>query len=118
MGFLYQCRQDVETESLGDLISRNTKNVRPAKSPLRKELEKAGLSESIILTAESGHYSKQQLQKLKDLKRDLQLVITDVEQADQANDAISRLMDMSQRPRSTDGARGRTPVADGVRRRS
>lgn len=104
LGFLYQCKQDNETEHLSDLISRNTSNIMPVKSRLRKELERAGLSESIITAAESGHYTDQQLQKLKQLKRDLQHTIIDVQQADQANDAISRLMDMAMAPCGTDGA--------------
>ncbi|KAH7552166.1 hypothetical protein BM1_09028 [Bipolaris maydis] len=98
-----QC-SDNETEHLSDLISRNTSNIMPVKSRLRKELERAGLSESIITAAESGHYTDQQLQKLKQLKRDLQHTIIDVQQADQANDAISRLMDMAMAPCGTDGA--------------
>ncbi|EUC40066.1 hypothetical protein COCMIDRAFT_30930 [Bipolaris oryzae ATCC 44560] len=112
IGFLYQCKQDNETEHLSDLISRNTSNIMPVKSRLRKELERAGLSESIITAAESGHYTNHQLQKLKQLKRDLQHTIIDVQQADQANDAISRLMDMAMAPCGTDGAMSSLLPAD------
>ncbi|XP_014550397.1 hypothetical protein COCVIDRAFT_115536 [Bipolaris victoriae FI3] len=112
IGFLYQCKQDNETEHLSHLISRNTSNIMPVKSRLRKELERAGLSESIIIAAESGHYTNQQLQKLKQLKRDLQHTIIDVQQADQANDAISRLMDMAMAPCGTDGAMSSLLPAD------
>ncbi|EMD65036.1 hypothetical protein GGP41_003683 [Bipolaris sorokiniana] len=112
IGFLYQCKQDNETEHLSDLISRNTSNIMPVKSRLRKELERAGLSESIIIAAESGHYTNQQLQKLKQMKRELQHTIIDVQQADQANDAISRLMDMAMAPCGTDGAMSSLLPAD------
>ncbi|USP81806.1 hypothetical protein yc1106_09080 [Curvularia clavata] len=101
IGFLYQCKQDNKPNSIVGLESQKTGKIGPVKSNLRKELERSGLSESVITGAESGHYTTQQLQKLKQLKRDLRHTIIDVEQADQANDAIARLMEMSLTPCKT-----------------
>lgn len=114
IGFLYECTQDTESQSLGDLISRKTSKIVTIKSELRKELERCGLSESVIITAEGGHYTQQQLGKLKQQKLELRQTITDVQQANQANDVMSRLAAMAKAPYSTDGAFNSTPVADKV----
>lgn len=114
IGFLYECKQDAESQSLGDLISRKTSKIVTLKSELRKELERCGLSESVIITAEGGHYTHQQLGKLKQQKLELRQTITDVQQANQANDVMSRLAAMAKAPYSTDGALNSTPVADTV----
>lgn len=114
IGFLYQCKQDNKPNSIGGLASKKTTKIGPVKSNLRKELERSGLSESIITGAENGHYTTQQLQKLKQLKRDLQHTIIDVEQADQANDAIARLMEMTLTPCNTGEDLDSLPVADAV----
>jgi hypothetical protein len=61
IGFLYECKQDCETEALCDLLSaENEDPIEPAKSKVRLGLERAGLSESVILTAEKGHYTEAQ----------------------------------------------------------
>jgi hypothetical protein len=110
IGFLYECRQDSDAESLHDLLSQDAAKMEPAKSELRKELESIGLSESIIVTAESGHYSKAQLNKLKELKLELRETIADMRQASQANEAMSQLTAMAKAPSSTDGTFNSKPM--------
>jgi hypothetical protein len=104
IGFLYECRQDSDTESLHDLLARHAHKFEPVKSDMRRELECIGLSESIILTAESGHYTNAQLAKLKVLKRELRQTIRDTRQPSQANDVMSRLAAMAKAPSNTDSA--------------
>ncbi|KAI4665524.1 uncharacterized protein J4E78_002986 [Alternaria triticimaculans] len=105
IGFLYECRQDCEPRLLRTLLARDQDSIEPVKSALRQELEKIGLGESIIITAESGHYTDKQLNKLKGLKLELQQVILDTQQATQASDVVSRLTAaMAKAPYSTDGA--------------
>ena len=53
IGFLYECRQDCSSRSLQEFHSQEDFNC--LKSPLRTELEAAGLSESVIQSAERGH---------------------------------------------------------------
>lgn len=114
IGFLYQCKQDNHANQISSVVSQKPGKTGPVKSSLRNELEECGLSESIIRGAESGHYTKQQLQKLKQLKRELQDTITDVEQAEQANGAIARLMEMSITPCSPEEGVDSLPNADTV----
>jgi hypothetical protein len=110
IGFLYECRQDSDAESLHDLLSQDAEKTEPAKSELRRELERIGLGESIIVTAESGHYTKAQLNKLKELKLELRQTIADTRQASQANDAMSQLAAMAKVPSNTDGTFNSTPT--------
>ena len=115
MGFLYECRQDCEPRLLRALLARDQDSIEPVKSALRQELEKIGLGESIIITAESGHYTDKQLNKLKGLKLELQQVILDTQQAAQASDVVSRLTAaMAKAPYSTDGAFNSMPDMNAV----
>ena len=115
IGFLYECRQDCEPRLLRTLLARDQDSIEPVKSALRQELEKIGLGESIIITAESGHYTDKQLNKLKGLKLELQQVILDTQQAAQASDVVSRLTAaMAKAPYSTDGAFNSMPDMNAV----
>ncbi|KAJ4362400.1 hypothetical protein N0V83_010493 [Neocucurbitaria cava] len=91
IGFLYECRQDRHSESLHDLLPQEAGEAKLTKSSLRSQLESIGLSESVILTAEAGHYTDAQLNKLKALKLELRQIISDVEQKSDINDAVARL---------------------------
>jgi hypothetical protein len=110
IGFLYECRQDGDAESLHGLIPQDADRTEPVKSKLRKELESIGLSESIIVTAESGHYTRAQLNKLKELKLELRQTITDTQQASQTNEAMSRLAAMAKAPSNNDGTFSSMPT--------
>ncbi|KAF3053896.1 hypothetical protein E8E11_011707 [Didymella keratinophila] len=103
IGFLYECRQDYSSPSLHDLLAEpeDAEPPRP-KSPLRSELEKIGLSESVIRTAEQGRYSPMQLETLKAQKQDLKQVIEDRLQGSQINDMAARLAALSA-PSNNDG---------------
>jgi hypothetical protein len=103
IGFLYECKQDCKPGLLCTLLSEDQDKIEPVKSAVRQELEKIGLGESIIITAESGHYTATQLRKLKELKLELQQVISDTQQATQASDVVSRLTALAKAPHSTDG---------------
>ena len=85
IGFLYECRQDHKITTLRTILSKEHGRIEPVKSALRQELERIGLSESIIRNAESGHYTATQLKKLKELKLELKQVISDTRQATEAS---------------------------------
>lgn len=104
IGFLYECRQDCSSPSLHQLLSGQAgeEPVRP-KSPLRSELEGIGLSESVIRTAEQGHYTPTQLAILKSQKTDLKQIIEDSIQGNQINDAVARLAAFARVPSNNDG---------------
>lgn len=116
IGFLYECRQDCDSGFLHDLISREDENrIEPVKSTMRLDLESVGLSESIILTAEGGHYTKAQLDKLRELKLDLRQVILDMDQAYHINDAMTALTAIARSaptklPSNNDGAFSSMPT--------
>ncbi|KAG9191111.1 hypothetical protein G6011_09199 [Alternaria panax] len=112
IGFLYECKQDHKITTLRTILSRDQDRIEPVKSALRQELERTGLSESIIRTAESGHYTATQLKKLKELKLELQQVISDTRQATEASDVVSRLTAMAGASYSTDGTSNSLPVTD------
>jgi hypothetical protein len=114
IGFLYECKQDHRITTLYTILSRDQDRIEPVKSALRQELERIGLSESIIRTAESGHYTATQLKKLKELKLELQQVISDTRQAAQASDVVSRLTALAGSSYSTDGTFSSLPVTDSV----
>ena len=114
IGFLYECRQDCDTETLRDLIVQEKDKSEPAKSDLRLELESSGMSESIILTAEGGHYTDAQLTKLKELKLELRQVIADMEQKNDINDAMARLTSVAKSPSNNDGALNSALTKDAV----
>ncbi|KAF3037216.1 hypothetical protein E8E12_004474 [Didymella heteroderae] len=105
IGFLYECRQDYSSASLYDLLAapEDGEPQRP-KSPLRCELENAGLSESIIRTAEQGQYSSAQLETLKAQKQDLKQIIEDSIQGRQINDVVAKLTAFASTPSNNDGA--------------
>ncbi|KAF1837728.1 hypothetical protein BDW02DRAFT_586384 [Decorospora gaudefroyi] len=113
IGFLYECRQDSDAESLHDhLLSQHVDKIEPVKSDLRQELERIGMSESIILTAESGHYTEAQLAKLMELKLEVRQTISDAREASQANETMRRLVALAKAPCSTDGTCNSTPTRD------
>lgn len=91
IGFLYECRQDFDTESLRDMLLPKEDRIRVPKSDLRVGLEEAGLSESVILTAEQGDYTAAQLELLKKQKQELKQIIADVLQGSQINNVVARL---------------------------
>jgi hypothetical protein len=114
IGFLYECRQDSDAATLQDLIAQDEDRIELVKTPLRLELEEAGLSESVIRLAESGHYTQAQLDKLKELKRELRQIISDTQQASQANDTMARLTALAKAPSNNDGAFNSLPTDDVV----
>ncbi|KAK1913123.1 hypothetical protein P3342_005059 [Pyrenophora teres f. teres] len=110
IGFLYECKQDRDVVTLLDLLSPQVDKIKSCKSSLRHELEAIGLSESVILTAEKGHYTDEQLEKLKDLKLELNEIILMMEEASQANDFVSKLTAMARTPYATDGTYNSVPT--------
>ncbi|KAH3979326.1 hypothetical protein HBI82_103960 [Parastagonospora nodorum] len=111
IGFLYECRQDWVTQSLRDLLTKDVEKgvLEVVKSDMRLELECLGLSESVILTAEQGHYTRSQLEKIKTQKKELRQIISDSLQASQINDAAATLAVLAQAPSNHDGAQNSTP---------
>ena len=120
IGFLYECRQDCDSAKLQDYFTQDANYpTGVVKSDLRKDLESIGLSESVILTAENGQYTQAQLIKLKELKLELQQVISDAHQANQTNDAMTKLTALakvasSQLPSNNDGAFNSLPITEQV----
>lgn len=116
IGFLYECRQDWVPQSLRDLLTKDDEkdDVAVVKSDMRLELEWLGLSESVILTAEQGHYTRAQLEKIKTQKKELRQIISDSLQATQINDAAATLAVLAQAPSNHDGAENSTPGKEAV----
>ncbi|KAI5377614.1 hypothetical protein J4E82_003709 [Alternaria postmessia] len=112
IGFLYECRQDHKITTLRTILSKEHGRIEPVKSALRQELERIGLSESIIRNAESGHYTATQLKKLKELKLELKQVISDTRQATEASDVVARLTALAGATYSIDGTFSSLPVTD------
>ncbi|CAN9216872.1 unnamed protein product [Alternaria alternata] len=112
IGFLYECRQDHKITTLRTILSREHGRIEPVKSALRQELERIGLSESIIRNAESGHYTATQLKKLRELKLELKQVISDTRQATEASDVVARLTALAGATYSIDGTFSSLPVTD------
>ncbi|KAI8931957.1 hypothetical protein NX059_010856 [Plenodomus lindquistii] len=97
LGFLYQCAQDCEPETLRDYIMlADPDQIETAKSDVRLRLERFKMSESIIRAAESGHYTTAHLDKLIGLKQEMRQTIMDKLQGSQNNDAMSRLASMAE----------------------
>jgi hypothetical protein len=115
IGFLYECRQDWETQSLRDLLTNADQDddIEVIKSDTRLNLEWLGMSESVILTAEQGDYTQAQLEKLKAQKNELRETISDQLQASQINDAAARLAALAQ-PSNNDGTLQSMPDKDAV----
>ena len=114
IGFLYECRQDSEAQSLHDLLEQEDEDpMEVVKTDMRLQLEWAGLSESVIRTAEQGHYTTAQLELLKAQKQELRQVISDTLQANQINNAVSKLVAMEQAPPNHDGT-GVSKIKDAV----
>ncbi|KAF2126448.1 hypothetical protein P153DRAFT_399229 [Dothidotthia symphoricarpi CBS 119687] len=109
IGFLYECRQDHDGESLYDILSPKEDRIEVVRSTLRVELEVIGLSKSVILTAEQGDYTAAQLELLKSQKRELKQIIADTLQASQINDAVAKL---AATPSNHDGALSSKPTMD------
>jgi hypothetical protein len=104
IGFLYECRQDCSTRSFQELcLQGEGRHVSCSKSPLRTELEAAGLSESVIQSAEQGHYTSAQLKVLNAQKLDLRQTIEDSIQGTQINDVVARLAALSSPSSNNDG---------------
>ncbi|CAN9231467.1 unnamed protein product [Alternaria alternata] len=116
IGFLYECRQDHKITTLRTILSKEHGRIEPVKSALRQELERIGLSESIIRNAESGHYTATQLKKLKELKLELKQVISDTRQATEASDVVARLTALAGATYSIDGTFSSLPVTDSIMR--
>ncbi|CAN9270604.1 unnamed protein product [Alternaria alternata] len=116
IGFLYECRQDHKITTLRTILSREHGRIEPVKSALRQELERIGLSESIIRNAESGHYTATQLKKLRELKLELKQVISDTRQATEASDVVARLTALAGATYSIDGTFSSLPVTDSIMR--
>jgi CRISPR/Cas system-associated protein Cas10 (large subunit of type III CRISPR-Cas system) len=118
IGFLYECRQDWETQSLRDLLTNDALDDcnDVVKSDMRLNLEWLGMSQSVILTAEQGHYTTAQLEKLKAQKKELTEVISDQLQASQINDAAARLAALAQTPSNNNGTLNSSPEKDAVSR--
>ncbi|KAF7678551.1 hypothetical protein GT037_003932 [Alternaria burnsii] len=112
IGFLYECRQDHKITTLRTILSKEHGRIEPVKSTLRQELERIGLSESIIRNAESGHYTATQLKKLKELKLELKQVISDTRQATEASDVVARLTALAGATYNIDGTFSSLPVTD------
>ncbi|KAF1846984.1 uncharacterized protein K460DRAFT_392445 [Cucurbitaria berberidis CBS 394.84] len=112
VGFLYECRQDCDFKTLRDQLAQDEDRIEPVKSDLRLQLEATGFSESIILTAEGGHYTNAQLTKLKGQKAELRQIILDVEQKTEINDAVAKLTSIDKASTHNDGALNSTPAKD------
>ncbi|KAH7384384.1 hypothetical protein DE146DRAFT_681396 [Phaeosphaeria sp. MPI-PUGE-AT-0046c] len=105
IGFLYECRQDWETQSLHDALAEDMDEGKEVvKSGVRLQLESLGFSESIICAAEQGHYTDVQLEKIIEQKKDLRQIISDSLQASQINSAAAKLAAMAHAPSNNDGA--------------
>lgn len=117
IGFLYECRQDWDTQSLRDMIlaAEDEDQIEPVKSDMRLQLEWLGLSESVIRVAEQGHYTPAQLEKLKTQKKDLRETISDSLQASHINDAAAKLAAIAQAPFNNDGTSNSVARNDTVR---
>jgi CRISPR/Cas system-associated protein Cas10 (large subunit of type III CRISPR-Cas system) len=119
IGFLYECRQDCDAQSLHNLILKGDEkenHVEDTKSDMRLQLEWLGLSESIIITAELGDYTPVQLEKLKSQKKDLRQIISDTLQVTHINNAVVNLAAIAQTPSSYDGTLNSTMSKDRVSR--
>lgn len=104
IGFLYQCKQDYDSESLRDLLPPEEDMIEPVKSNLRVHLESIGLSESTILNAESGCYTDAQLTKLTEQKLELRQAILDIQEKNDLVDDVAKLKDLAKGPSNNDGA--------------
>jgi hypothetical protein len=115
LGFLYECHQDRDYGFPQSVPMPGGEHVdESAKSELRRNLERIGLSESVIATAEEGKYTSKQLEKLKAQKMDLNQVISDVLQAREANQAAQMLDAASKNPSNNDGAANSVAKQDAV----
>lgn len=123
LAFLYQCTQDCDPETLHDCLLRADPDpIEPAKSNVRLRLEQVEMSESVILAAEGGHYTTTHLDKLINLKQELQQTISDKIQRGQCNDAGSKLTSIAESftskfPPNHDGAYNSTPAKNALPQR-
>lgn len=103
IGFLYECRQDWETQSLHDVLMEDLGDdgEEVVKSSVRLQMEALEFSESIIRAAENGQYTDAQLEKIKAQKTELRQIISDSLQASQINSAAAKLAAMAS---NNDGA--------------
>ncbi|KAJ4352090.1 uncharacterized protein N0V89_007436 [Didymosphaeria variabile] len=117
LGFLYICRQERDMAYLEHHAADEPDANYSAKSPLRREMEHIGLSESVIVTAEQGLYTDQQLEKLKVKKTELNGVIAGALQAAPMREAIVHVSVNALEPPNNDGALNSLPevVEDEVR---
>jgi hypothetical protein len=106
-GYLYECREDCAPLTQRHHLRKTQGGT--SKSTLRCELEKAGLSDSVISAAEQGHYTDHQLRQLVTQKTELKQLVEDAAQCDQINDAIAKLSALAQTATTSDGARSGNP---------
>ncbi|KAL1596381.1 hypothetical protein SLS60_009027 [Paraconiothyrium brasiliense] len=109
LGFLYICRQERDMAYLEHLAADEPDANYSAKSALRREMEHIGLSESVIVTAEQGLYTPQQLERLKVKKAELNGVIAGAHQAARIRDAIVHVSVDALEPPNNDGALNSLP---------
>jgi hypothetical protein len=109
LGFMYECRQDDDVEFSGSAVVDDDAADESTKSDLRRELEDIGLSESVIVTAEQGGYTDQQLEKLKILKEELKQTVADAMQKQQISRAVAKLA-YCNKPSNHDGALNSSPA--------
>ena len=114
IGFLYQCRQDCNLDSLQDLLSLDDDKIEHVKSDLRLQLEDVGLSEAIIVAAENGHYTEAQLTRLQEQKLELRQITIDVQQKSEINQAVAKLVAVIKKPSNNDGTFSSSPVKETV----
>ncbi|KAL5374688.1 hypothetical protein PMIN06_007520 [Paraphaeosphaeria minitans] len=88
LGFLYVCRQERDIAYSEIHTAHAPEKNRSTKSDLRREMEGIGLGESVIVTAEQGLYTDEQLASLKAKKTELNGVVAGSLQAAQMRDAI------------------------------
>lgn len=114
-GWVYECKQDLDVETLHDQIMNSPfAGPAPEKSDLRQELEAIGMSESVIQTAEKGDYTPEQLEKLKNQKKQVNQTVEVATREAERKDVIARLASMARAP--FDGAFSSLPFKDMVRR--
>ncbi|KAF2851473.1 hypothetical protein T440DRAFT_528740 [Plenodomus tracheiphilus IPT5] len=118
LGFLYQCIQDHDPETLHDcILLADPDHIEPVKSNVRLRLERFEMSESVILAAELGHYTDAHLDRLIDLKQELRQTILDKLQGGKSNNAMSKWTSIvgsvsSRFPSNNDGTSTSMPAKD------
>lgn len=68
-GFLYVCEQDVTTRPLSSSLSTPRKKLLKGNPKIAAELEQLHFTRSIVKAAAQGHYTPQQIERLKQQKK-------------------------------------------------